>query len=70
MMNFKLLSYCNVVQRDGEITMTLDVHFWLTRCRQEEFSLRNVYVNMLVGTKQLFHVYKNWFNKYQLETPS
>ena len=34
--------------------MTLDLDFWLMLCSREEFSFRNVYVSMLVGTKQLY----------------
>ena len=35
-------------------------------CSREEFSFRNVYVSMLVGTKQVYT--QKWFKKYGLET--
>ena len=55
------------MQRDCEIMMPLDLDFWLMLCSREEFSFRNIYVSMLVGTKQL-HMQK-WFKKFWLETP-
>ena len=48
--------------------MTLDLDFWLMLCSRGEFSFRNVYVSMLVGTKQLY-IHAKCFKKFRLETP-
>ena len=63
----KMFRCCNVVQRDCEIMITLDLDFWLMLCIREEFCFRNVYVSILVGTKQLYT--HKWFKKFRLETP-
>ena len=55
------------MQSDCEIMMTLDLDFRLLFCSREECSFRNVYVSMLVGTKQLYA--QKWFKKFLLETP-
>ena len=52
MMN-KTFSCRNVAQLDCEIKMTLYLEFWLLLCSREKSSFRNVYVSMLVGTKQV-----------------
>ena len=46
---------------------TLDLDFGLMLCSREEFSFRNVYVSILVGTKQ--QCTQKWFKKFRLETP-
>ena len=43
-------SCCNVVQRDCEIMMTLDLDVWQLLCSREEFFSE---VTILVGTKQM-----------------
>ena len=62
----RLLNCCNVVQRDCEIMMALDLDFRLMLWSREEFSFRNVYLSMLVNTDQLYT--QKWFKKYWLET--
>ena len=52
------------MQRDCEIMMTLDLDVWLMLCSCEAFSFRNVYVSMLIGTKQL-----HWHAKVIQEIP-
>ena len=47
------------------MTLVFDVLFML--CSREEFSFRNVYVSMLVGTKQLYT--QKRFKKFRFETP-
>ena len=55
------------MKRDCEIMMTLDMDIWLMLCRSEEFYFRNVYVSMLLGTKQLYT--QKRFKKFRLEPP-
>ena len=49
------------------IMMTLDLDFWLMLCSSEDFSFRNVYFIMLVGTKQLYT--QTRIKKFRIETP-
>ena len=63
----KFFYCCYVVQRDCEIMMTLDLDSLHMLCSREEFSFKNVYVSMLVGTKHLYT--QKWFTKLRLEMP-
>ena len=60
-------SFCWFCHVEAQITMTLDLDFWLMLCRREEFSFRNVYDSMLVGTKLNLFTQK-WFKKYRVKT--
>ena len=47
--------------------MALDLDFGLMFCSREEFSFKNVYVNMLVGIKQLYT--QKRLKQFRLKTP-
>ena len=48
--------------------MSLDLDFWLVLGSREDLSFRNVYVSMLVGTKQPYTQMFKVIKKYLLET--
>ena len=56
-----------MVQRIGEITVTLDFIFRLVHCSSEDVSFNSICLNLLEGIKQLYLLM--WFKKIQLETP-
>ena len=56
-----------MVRRICEITVTLELIFWLVLCSHEDVSFKSICLKRLEGIKQFNLLI--WFNKNRLETP-